>query len=292
MTRTSGSRVILVSALFTLLVEITPATKYKDVVFIHGILGGPYEADDFTQWLEKSHPGTKLTAINDYDALSSLWPMDAQVSGFEAKVKTLLSNPKGVHLICFSQGGLVCRGLLSKFPHNVDTFISLSSPQAGQYGDTSYLRYLFPQYVKKTIYKFFYSAEGQKWSVGNYWNDPHHQDLYLKYSAYLAILNNQTYNNNSQEYRTNFLHLKNLVLIGGPNDGVITPWQSSHFGFYDENEKIVEMRNQEWYKSDSFGLKTLDQRGSIHTYSVPGVAHINWHTNYTVFQNNILPWLT
>jgi alpha/beta superfamily hydrolase len=35
----------------------------------------------------------------------------------------------------YSQGGLIARGILEQFPnHNVDTFISLSSPQAGQYG--------------------------------------------------------------------------------------------------------------------------------------------------------------
>jgi hypothetical protein len=35
----------------------------------------------------------------------------------------------------YSQGGLIGRGILEQFSdHNVDTFISLSSPQAGQYG--------------------------------------------------------------------------------------------------------------------------------------------------------------
>jgi hypothetical protein len=28
------------------------------------------------------------------------------------------------------------------------------------------------------------------------------------------------------DYRDNFSRLKNLILIGGPDDGVITPWQS------------------------------------------------------------------
>lgn len=35
----------------------------------------------------------------------------------------------------FPQGGLICRALLATTPHhNVHTFISLASPQAGQYG--------------------------------------------------------------------------------------------------------------------------------------------------------------
>ena len=34
-----------------------------------------------------------------------------------------------------SSGGLICRGFLEAYPdHNVKTFISLSSPQAGQFG--------------------------------------------------------------------------------------------------------------------------------------------------------------
>ena len=32
----------------------------------------------------------------------------------------------------------------------------------------------------------------------------------------------------SLEYKTNFLKLQKLVLIGGPDDGVITPWQSRY----------------------------------------------------------------
>lgn len=32
----------------------------------------------------------------------------------------------------------------------------------------------------------------------------------------------------SLDYKTNFLRIKKLVLIGGPDDGVITPWQSRY----------------------------------------------------------------
>lgn len=41
------------------------------------------------------------------------------------------SQPRGI----LPPGGLVCRALLSVMEeHNVDSFISLSSPQMGQYG--------------------------------------------------------------------------------------------------------------------------------------------------------------
>ena len=36
--------------------------------------------------------------------------------------------------LIFDPGGLVCRGILERYSNNVKTFVSLSSPQAGQYG--------------------------------------------------------------------------------------------------------------------------------------------------------------
>lgn len=34
------------------------------------------------------------------------------------------------------------------------------------------------------------------------------------------------------DYKSNFVKLENLVLIGGPDDGVITPWQSRYVHFF------------------------------------------------------------
>ena len=45
---------------------------------------------------------------------------------------------------------------------------------------------------------------------------------YEKDNKFLPILNTPT----KPEYRTSFMKLDNIVLIGGPDDGVVTPWQS------------------------------------------------------------------
>lgn len=77
-----------------------------------------------------------------------------QVEGVQKKIAPIISNvTDGINLICYSQGmklslyngyilllsyfvgGLLCRGFLEAYPdHNVKTFVSLSSPQAGQFG--------------------------------------------------------------------------------------------------------------------------------------------------------------
>ncbi|XP_064616130.1 lysosomal thioesterase PPT2-A-like [Liolophura sinensis] len=286
----SAAQWLKLAALFVTFVEVP---SYRHVILMHGIFATTTELDHLNGFIQQAHPGTNVTILNGFNGAFSLRPMWEQIDYFKERMKKIFQqNPDGVHVVCFSQGGLICRGVLSTIKHNVISFVSLSSPQAGQYGDSNYLKYLFPQYLKKNIYRLFYTQTGQELSIANYWNDPHHQPLYLKESQFLAILNNQTFNPRSQEFKENFSSLKNLVLIGGPNDGVITPWQSSHFAFYNENETVVEMKNQPWYIHDWFGLKTLDQRGAIHKYEIPGVEHVHWHSNKTVFECCILPWLS
>ena len=57
--------------------------------------------------------------------------------------------------------------------------------------------------------------------------DPHHVDLYTVRNTYLPVLNGISANaSTATDYRTNFIQLERLVMIGGPQDGVITPWQS------------------------------------------------------------------
>jgi hypothetical protein len=58
--------------------------------------------------------------------------------------------------------------------------------------DTSYLNDFFPKFTRDDIYLFFYTSDGQDVSVGNYWNDPYHQDLYYANNVFLPLLNNGT----------------------------------------------------------------------------------------------------
>uniref|UniRef100_A0A4W5KLR1 palmitoyl-CoA hydrolase n=1 Tax=Hucho hucho TaxID=62062 RepID=A0A4W5KLR1_9TELE len=259
-------------------VNLADTFGYKPVIIVHGLFDGPKQFLMMSRLIQEAHPGTNVS-----------------VQAFKKTLYPIMQEAEnGVHLICFSQGGLICRGLLSTLPdHNVQSFISLSSPQAGQYGDTEILKLFFPHYyLKARVFHVCYSSVGQKWSICNFWNDPHQRERFLKSSNYLSLLNGERPHREMTEWRKNFLHINKLVLIGGPDDGVITPLESSHFGFYDFNETIVEMKNQEWYVSDSFGLKTLHARGDLAVYVLSGVKHSYWHSNETVFRSCIEEWLT
>lgn len=92
----------------------------------------------------------------------------------------------------------------------------------------AFLHIIFPGLALKTAFELFYSKVGQHTSVGNYWNDPYHQPLYFNYSQFLPYVNNAIETNMSPQFKEGITKLKKMVLIGGPDDNVITPWESRY----------------------------------------------------------------
>ncbi|XP_076634678.1 palmitoyl-protein thioesterase 2 isoform X1 [Colletes latitarsis] len=265
--------------------------SYRAVVVIHGVLTGSSSMELISNRIQEMHPGTEIYNIPRYAGWSSLEPMWRQVEEIGTDVISIGAVfPEGINLVGYSQGGLLARAILQRFPnHNVKNFISLSSPQAGQYG-TRFLHLFFPNLTCESAYELFYSKIGQHTSVGNYWNDPHHQKLYYKYSKFLPLVNNEE-NSTTEVFKEGLTKLKQMVLIGGPEDGVITPWQSSHFGYYDANETVIDMHDRPIYMDDLIGLKTLDKTGRLTLITVPNIPHIQWHKNISIVDDFLLPYL-
>ncbi|XP_053983596.1 lysosomal thioesterase PPT2 homolog [Hylaeus volcanicus] len=278
--------------LFFLTILINAVESYRAVVVIHGVLTGSDSMELISNRIQEMHPGTQVYNTPRYAGWSSLEPMWRQVEEIGMDVVSVgAAFPEGINLIGYSQGGLLARAILQRFPnHNVRNFISLSSPQAGQYG-TRFLHLFFPDLACETAYELFYSKVGQHTSVGNYWNDPHHQELYYKYSRFLPLVNNEKNSTLGSTFKQGLTKLKRMILIGGSEDGVITPWQSSHFGYFDANETVIDMRDRSIYTDDSIGLKTLDESDRLTLITVPNIPHIEWHKNISIVDNFLLPYL-
>nr|XP_032814827.1 lysosomal thioesterase PPT2-B-like [Petromyzon marinus] len=278
--------------LFALSAFVISTAAYKPIVNVHGLLGKSSDFRVLKRNIVRAHPNTKVISINIYNGFKSLQPMWKQVHGLARKLRPIMKRfPNGIHLICYSEGGLLCRAALYLSPHhNVDAFISLASPQMGEYGVPSVVRKILPLRRSK-VYKFCYNRFGQKLSLCNYWNDPIHHVQYKKYNKFLPLLNSQIYNQYANVWKRNFLRINNLVLIGIPADGVLNPWQSSLFETYDKKMNILHMRNQEVYTKDTFGLCSLSETGKITKCVVPGITHSNFLKSNYVFQNCIVRWL-
>jgi palmitoyl-protein thioesterase len=88
--------------------------------------------------------------------------------------------------------------------------------------------------------------------------------------------------------KANFLKLEQAHFFASPADNVIMPWQSCHFGRYSEvdtldeivsqymNLTIVDMPDTLEYTSDTFGLRSLDERGGLFMHTVENVSHSCW----------------
>lgn len=102
-------------------------------------------------------------------------------------------------------------------------------------------------------------------------------------------MNNES--NNRTTLKTGLTKLNRMVLIGGPDDGIISPWQSSQFGYYDKNDTILELQNRTIYQDDLIGLKFLDEQNKLKIITVPGIPHYEWHKNLSIVDQFLLPYL-
>ena len=150
---------------------------------------------------------------------------------------------------------------------------------------------IFHDILTKEVYKLCYSKVGQLISVCNYWNDPYQHELYLSENDYLPYLNNEIKHENSNKYKENFSNLTQLVLVGGPDDAVIQPWQSAQYSYWDKDLNVIPYNQLDYYTGDLFGLKTLDEQGKITFCTVVGVRHSEWVKNKDVYEKCIRPYL-
>ncbi|KAH8306755.1 hypothetical protein KR044_012578, partial [Drosophila immigrans] len=281
-----------IGSILILCVNLIGINAYKPVVILHGVLSGAESMTLLVRHIEKLHPGTVVYNCDKFAGWYSLendWWQVEQFKDYIDQIGRL--HPEGIIVLGYSQGGLLARAAIQSLPnHNVKTFISLSSPQAGQYG-TSFLHLIFPDLAAMTAFELFYSRVGQHTSIGGYWNDPHKQSLYMKYSEFLPLINNEKISSNSTSFKMGMVRLNKLILIGGPNDGVITPWQSSHFSYFNESLDVVPFNKRKIFMDDLIGLKTLLEAEKLIIIVKPFVHHLSWHTNRKVINQVIMPYL-
>lgn len=57
------------------------------------------------------------------------------------------------------------------------------------------------------------------------------------------------------------------------------------------SDLITPVCRRQVYTKNVFGLRTLEKRGDLVSCVLPGVRHIHWHRNDTVFSTCIEKWL-
>lgn len=129
------------------------------------------------------------------------------------------------------------------------------------------------------------------------------RDVWLATNDFLPMINNVNtcawfdFHCHMEKTRrkSNFLKLKEAHYFASPEDGVASPWQGSLLGHYselnslDEIESkfesltVLEMHDTAEYKEDTYGLRTLDERGALFRYTAAGVPHCCWLYDFPKF---------
>jgi palmitoyl-protein thioesterase len=259
---------------------------------IHGINQGPVPCfNDISAWAKAEYPGILTFALDAFDNSNSYTALNTQIPVWAEMVKNITDQYGEITLLGYSQGGIVSRAVIEYGNNpNIHTFISLSGPGAGEYGIPEVPDFPIVNATASTVYLTCYNPLGQQMSVCDYWNDPHQQVLYKKFNTFLPVYNNLVTTANSAAYKKNFSNLTKFVMIGGNGDKVIIPWQSAQYGFWANNEvDVIPYQQQQFYIDDSFGLKTLDQRGAVEPCTVNGVCHTCWPSSHTAYNQCIGP---
>ena len=180
-------------------------------------------------------------------------------------------------ILSISQGGLLARYIIQKceMKGKVKNLVSFGGPMMGTSKVPFCLEGVVCYIINSLVDYFVYGKSIQK-SIGpaGYYRTAAHIKDYQNSESFLYKLNNEGkyYDEKSKE---KFKQLESLVLIGFKNDKMISPKETIEFCEYDENFNVVPMNKTEIYKNDLFGLKSLDEKKSIHVHYLEG-EHIEF----------------
>ncbi|KAI8972316.1 Alpha/Beta hydrolase protein [Pilobolus umbonatus] len=256
-----------------------------------------------TELIKSSIPGVYVHSIQIGNTVNSdhkagfFGRINDQIESVCDQLKKIPELEDGFNAIGFSQGGLMLRGYVEKcnYPpvHNLITF---GSPHGGVSDIPNCMtkdyscrlmrsmvhRGVYTQYIQNTVIQAQYYRDPTQGKLGI---QTHTHVLirlldYLHKNLCLPLLNNEIHSNIT--YRNNIIHLNKLVLIQFSQDTMIKPPSTAWFWIEDEEHRVIPIEEQEVYKQDVLGLKTLRERGSLHYLVCPG-QHMEISDDYLMF---------
>ena len=155
-----------------------------------------------------------------------------------------------------------------------------------------------------------YTGFAQKFSVAQMFHDPDKAHGFVSKGTFLPIVNglvNGTGDKCIQNSSLNLGALDVAVFAGGPDDGVIFPWQSEVWGFcreFDGSNTLVSIEstfspcpqgfaifNETPAWDSNIGFQSLHDDGKVKFVILPGISHDDWLHNDTVFDRVIEPYV-
>jgi len=224
-----------------------------------------------------------------------LMTMDKSVDIFAAKVRADPKLKGGFDAFGLSQGNNLIRGYITKYNNPpVRNFLSICGINAGVgafpvcspgipvvgticavlsevLGDLAYLKLAQNHLFQADFYR-------EPTKVGH--------KLYKKNSE-LAQWNGEG-DQDMTAYKQNYAKTAKFIWVKGTKDSVVWPREGEWWGAADPEhpwKKVLPMNETQWYKEDTFGLRTADEAGKNHFESFDGQ-----HIRFT--ETELMGWLS
>ncbi|EGZ27453.1 hypothetical protein PHYSODRAFT_474249 [Phytophthora sojae] len=282
-----------------------PASELP-VFFFHGVTGNATNGRNIKANLTAE--GRVFVGLNFCEAECSTQSVTAQIPMAIAQIRSIVQKDSrfdnGYHFVGHSQGGGLARAVVENMnDHKVHSLVSLAGVQNGMfYGPQAedvvplyiMVNTLGPQLLTTDIFDFskYTTADWRgkiqhdlavldanqtlqaKYSLMNMNREP--TDAYfIENNKYLPYLNNlnkcnatdAACENDKLRRKANFLRLKAAHFFASPNDGIETKF---------EEFTVMKMEDTVEYKEDTYGLRSLDERGGLHRTTVANVSHNCW----------------
>lgn len=257
--------------------------EFRPVVIWHG-LGDNYNASGIKKMadvIDNLHPQVQVYAIRlsedpELDERQSfVGDMNVKLDKVCEEITELPFLARGFDAIGNSQGGLFLRALQERCDlvriHNLITF---GSPHMGVMDmpvcpdPKDWICRRRNEIIKKQVWHL---SVQHSVIPAQYFRDPFDYENYMKYSNFLADINNESLESYQRKYADKMKMLNKFVMVKFADDTTVVPKTSAQFNDIDTSSgAVIDFRHTLIYKTDMLGLKTLDQRGSVEFYDLEG----------------------
>ena len=197
--------------------------------------------------------------------------LQSQVEEACDKIKSNPNFQSKFNILGISQGSLIGRYIIEKcdIQGQVVKYMSLDGPQMGIGSIPKLTCGTFCDFLVNITAPQFYKMQD---SIGPaaYFRFKYDQEYYLEHNTFLKMLNNENEVKDKEIYKR-FSSLEKVKLIKNKADTVIVPKESSWFEFYDfEGNKIVPLKESQFYIKDFIGLRKLIEEGKVNFVEFTG----------------------
>ncbi|KAF9562917.1 hypothetical protein EC968_005046 [Mortierella alpina] len=246
----------------------------KPIVFYHG-MGDSAHSKGMVQVFESIQdiaPGIFIHSISlaasesDDQRAGFFGNVNNQVEQVCEQLKAITELKDGFNAVGFSQGGQFLRAYVQRCDgppvHNLVTVGSQHGgvsdiPGCVQAEDASCR--LMRTIARRGVYSGYVRDHIVQ---AQYYKDPRNIERYLERNIFLPDINNELVIKNAT-YAKRLSSINKLVMFMFEDDITVKPKETAWFGFENENGEIIDLEDQDQYKQDWLGLKTMDHTGKL-----------------------------